>query len=182
MNLSLHSPQDVRPKGVFISYRRDGGSYVARIIEGFLDGRGYEVFLDVDDLGGGHFDEMLLREIEKKDAFILICSPGCFDRCIDPQDWVRRELEHALENRKKIIPVTLTGFHWPDADELPESIREIQRHNAFEFTHTYWKLAQERLVSLIETWRSGPGDAPAPAERAQGAKEASKNDEKKSGQ
>lgn len=109
MSQSTVASSTIAIKGVFISYRRDGGSEVARIIADYLESSGYEVFLDVDSLGGGHFDEMILREIDKNDTFILICSPECFARCHDPEDWVRRELERALEKRKKIIPVTLGG-------------------------------------------------------------------------
>ena len=142
-------------KGIFISYRRDGGSDVSRIVADYLESSGYDVFLDVDSLGGGHFDEMILREIDKKDTFILICSPGCFDRCNDPQDWVRRELERALERGKKIIPITLIGFKWPAVNDLPESIQDIRRHNCFEYNHAYWKLTRDRIISLIESWSSG---------------------------
>ena len=134
---------------VFISYRRGGGAEIARLIEGFLDTHGLSVFLDVDSLGGGHFDEQILRQIKERDVFILICSPGCFDRCSDPGDWVRRELEHGISLDKRIVPVTIAGFSWPRSEDLPESIRAITRQNAFEYTHNHWKRTRDSLLKMI---------------------------------
>lgn len=134
---------------VFISYRRGGGAEIARLIEGFLDTHGLSVFLDVDSLGGGHFDEQILRQIKERDVFILICSPGCFDRCSDPGDWVRRELEHGISLDKRIVPVTIEGFSWPRPEDLPESIRAITRQNAFEYTHLHWKQTRGSLLKMI---------------------------------
>jgi len=152
---------------VFISYRRGGGAEIARLIEAFLDAQGLDVFLDVDSLGGGHFDEQILREIEARDVFILICSPGCFDRCVDRDDWVRRELEHAISLEKRIVPVVTWGFNWPRPEELPESIRAVTRHNAFEYSHTHWKRTRGKLLDLIvadarRTTEASPADESIP--------------------
>ena len=103
----------------------------------------------MDSLGGGHFDEQILRQIERRDVFILICNPGCFDRCESPDDWVRRELEHAIVLGKRIVPVVLWGFDWPRSEDLPESIRAVTRHNAFEYSHTHWKQTRGRFLQLI---------------------------------
>ena len=45
---------------VFISYRREGGAETARLLRYELLARGWDVFLDVEDLKGGTFDERLL--------------------------------------------------------------------------------------------------------------------------
>jgi hypothetical protein len=140
--------------GVFISYRRGTGSEVARTITEFLEGRGFDVFLDVDSLGAGHFDEQLLREIESRRNFVLICSPGCLDRCMHEGDWVRRELEYAIQTGRHIVPVTMPQFVWPAGEAMPRAVTELQRHNAFEYSHSHWKLIKPRIVEMLRVKRT----------------------------
>jgi hypothetical protein len=71
---------------VFISYRRDSGSETAQLIKHKLDAKGKRVFLDVANLGTGHFDSAPLDRIAEADNFILILSQGYLDRCTDPND------------------------------------------------------------------------------------------------
>jgi sulfatase modifying factor 1 len=139
--------------GVFISYRRGTGSEVARTITEFLEGQGFDVFLDVDSLGAGHFDEQLLREIESRGTFVLICSPGCLDRCVHEGDWVRRELEYAIQTGRHIVPMTMPQFVWPTGEAMPRAVTELQRHNAFEYSHSHWKLIKPKLVEMLQAKR-----------------------------
>ncbi|MDI9404972.1 MAG: toll/interleukin-1 receptor domain-containing protein, partial [Limnohabitans sp.] len=137
-------------KGVFISYRRGTGSEVARVLAEFLEGQGFDVFLDVDSLGAGHFDEQLLGQIEARRSFVLVCSPGCLDRCASEGDWVRREVAHALATKRHVVPVTLPQFTWPTAGSLPAELAELQRHNAFEYSHMHWRLIKPRLAEMLQ--------------------------------
>jgi len=137
-------------KSVFISYRRESGSEVARVLQEFLEGQGFVVFLDVDSLGAGHFDEQLLDQISTHRNFLLVCSPGCLDRCIDHGDWVRREIAHALKTKRHVVPVTLPQFVWPDMATLPGEIAELQRHNAFEYSHSHWRSTKLRLLAMLD--------------------------------
>lgn len=143
-------------KSVFISYRREGGAEVARIIENFLHDRGFDVFLDVDSLGGGHFDEMILSHIKKRDNFILICNSGCFERFSEPSDWVRREVECAIENQKHIVPVLLEKFDWSETTDFSGTLSQLRRHNSFSYSHIYWKDVRERLINMLSYSRTAP--------------------------
>jgi formylglycine-generating enzyme required for sulfatase activity len=159
--------------GVFISYRRDTGSEVARLIQEYLEGQGFDVFLDVDGLGAGHFDEQLLREIESRRNFVLICSPGCLERCVHERDWVRRELEHAIQTDRHIVPVEIPPFAWPEDAAMPPAVAELKRHNSFEYNHSHWRTIKPTLVKRLRVKRAGaavtsevapaPKVAPAPA-------------------
>jgi formylglycine-generating enzyme required for sulfatase activity len=151
--------------GVFISYRRGMGSEVARILQEFLEGQGFDVFLDVDSLGAGHFDEQLLEQIESRRNFVLVCSPGSLDRCANEGDWVRREIAHALKTQRHIVPVTLPQFTWPSGGTLAQEIADLQRHNAFEYSHMHWRLIKPRLVEMLRAGgRKKPAAQPAPSE------------------
>ena len=114
---------------IFISYRREGGLEMADAINQRLINAGYAVFLDMEQLKACKFNEKLLRVISDCQDFLLILPPGALDRCSNPEDWVRREVECALQNKKNIIPFMLRGFEWPDIEKLPESLRELPNYN-----------------------------------------------------
>src|SRR5262249_28921742 len=71
----------------YVSYRRAGGSHAALAIRSQLQTRGVSVFLDVEGLQAGTFDDQLLRRIEEAPCFLLILSPGSLDRCHQEGDW-----------------------------------------------------------------------------------------------
>ena len=81
---------------VFISYRRSGGEYTAKILRDRLEDMGYRVFFDVESLRSGYFNTKLYSVIDECRDFLLILSPGALDRCANPDDWVRLEVERAL--------------------------------------------------------------------------------------
>jgi len=124
---------------VFISYRRDQGSEVARIVQTEMGRRGISCFLDVENLGAEHFGNRLLNEIEAAPNFILILSPGSLDRCTHPEDWLRKEVAHALKTKRNIIPLVLNNFQFPDSDTLPDNMKGVERHNGVSYSHNiFW--------------------------------------------
>ena len=136
---------------IFISYRRENGHLMARLFYHRLIADGYKVFMDVEDLGPGTFDERLYHEIEQCTDFILILPPNALDRCQNPKDWVRMEIEHALNYDKNIIPILMQGFEYPN--NLPESIQRVAKYNGLEapppryYDALYSKLKEEFLIS-----------------------------------
>jgi hypothetical protein len=137
----------------FISYRRDHGSTLARLLKEALERGGVEAFLDVDDLGSGHFDRKLLREIESRENFVLVCTPGCLERCRDEGDFLRLEIAHAIQLHRNIVPVVAEGFAWPAAEMLPEPIRELQRHNDIAYSHRHWDSTKQELARQMRRER-----------------------------
>ena len=115
---------------IFISYRRDGGESTAKILRDKLSELGYQVFFDVESLRSGDFNTRLYTVIEECQDFLLVLSPGALDRCRNEDDWVRLEIEHALETGKNVIPVMLRGFSFPQV--LPESIDALRYKNGVE--------------------------------------------------
>ena len=115
---------------VFISYRRDGGEGFAQIFSEKLAQNRFRVFYDIEAIGVGLFDEKILTEIEESDVFVLILSRGALDRCINEEDWVRREIAHALKLNKPIIPLFFRGFEFPDS--LPAEIEKLPYYNGID--------------------------------------------------
>ena len=59
-------------QGIFISYRRDTGSTMARMIFDRLRlEKKYQCFLDVEKLSVGNFRENIHSEMQKCDIFLL---------------------------------------------------------------------------------------------------------------
>lgn len=105
---------------VFISYRREGGlDFSSRLYEK-LTSNGYTTFFDLEGIKAGRFDSQIYKKIERSDNFVLILSPHCLDRCKKEDDWVRLEIEKALELNKNIILILMQGFEFPDS--LPNSL------------------------------------------------------------
>jgi hypothetical protein len=92
---------------IFISYRRDGGDITAGRIADRLKQLGYSVFLDVESLRSGNFNEQLNSLIEKCKDFIVILPENALDRCVNEDDWLRLEVQHAIKHKKNIIPIML---------------------------------------------------------------------------
>ncbi|MBI5767986.1 MAG: TIR domain-containing protein [Verrucomicrobia bacterium] len=138
-------------KLVFISYRRDGGARLSRVVQMELERRGYPCFLDVDDLGLEHFDERLLREIEKAPNFVLLLAPGSLDRCRRKDDWLRREIAHAFKHHRNVVPLLADGFRFPLEEQLPEDLRDLPRLNGVTYSHEYFAAAFDKLESFLRT-------------------------------
>jgi hypothetical protein len=153
-------------RSVFLSYRRDSGAEIARLLQTFLEQRGFRVFLDVDQLGAGHFDKQLLNEIHDCDYFLLVCARGCLDRCSSEDDWIRREIAQAILCRRQIIPIFLPGFSWPARSSLPLEIADIVEYNAFHYSHAHWRQASQHLLRLLSDSNAQGGGAVMPKPQA----------------
>lgn len=156
-----HSTQDVRhilpaeQRGVFLSYRRQQDETTARLIKQELSARGFDVFLDVDDLGPSpRFDERLLEEVGSRHGFVLLLSPGSLDRCADEQDWLRREIAHALDTGRRVVPVLRGGIDL-SACPLPAALAPLPLHNAVIYSSTHHAAVMQLLVGFLCAPRSG---------------------------
>ena len=138
-----------RKYDIFISYRRDGGSIPAKWIADSLKERGYSLFLDIESLRSGPFNEKLFSFIEKANDFILIVPPKGLDRCGDQEDWVRKEIEHAKKHNKNIIPIMLNDFQLPAREELPESLQFLIDLNWLAPSVEYYDAFVDRLESFL---------------------------------
>ena len=144
-----------RQYDIFISYRRDGGFATANHLYDLLSQDGYAVSFDLDTLREGDFDTTLLERIERCTDFVLIVDEHTFDRTVDPNfnpanDWLRRELAHALRQHKNVIPIRLTGFDgFPD--NLPPDIAAVATKNGPEYNKYYFDEFYKRLKTFLHS-------------------------------
>lgn len=134
---------------IFISYRRDGGEYTAKILHDKLTELGYNVFFDVESLRSGQFNTKLFDVIDECKDFISILSPNSLDRCINEDDWVRLEIAHAMRKEKNVVPVLLRGFQFPE--QLPKDIEEIRYRSGIEASTEFFDAFAKRLVEFLQT-------------------------------
>jgi hypothetical protein len=144
---------------VFLSHRRDGiGKHFARSLELSVTPKGYDVFLDVETIEAGKWETQILAEVGKRAHFVLILTPGCFDRCSDPKDWVRREFERALETGRNIV---LISEQTTDLTELRKNSPEVM-HKAFDYqSHRIHDTSFDKDIEILLEKYIHPSKAPA---------------------
>ena len=130
---------------IFISYRRDGGAQYARILQLALQQRGYRVFLDYDELTDGIFSDHIKNALEITPVFMLILSKNALARCVNDNDWLRKEILLAQNGNKQIIPVNPDGiFDMNIPDALPDEIKRIAK----EYQHSEIRFGQHLTATV----------------------------------
>ena len=154
------APMETDMYDIFISYRREGGYVMARLLYDRFKQMGLHPFFDLEELKSGKFDTKLYENIEESSNFVLVLPPRSLDRCSEEGDWFRLEIEHAIKLKKNIIPVMMTGFTWPDS--LPESLSSLSSYNGVQMNNEYFDACIARLnTMLIEVRLDTESDAPA---------------------
>lgn len=123
---------------VFLNYRRseDGGFtqalYLTLERELSID----SVFMDIEgQIGpGDDFVSKIEEQVRRCSVLLAIIGPRWLEallaRAANPDDFVKLEIQTALDQGKKVIPVLVGGASMPAASALPESIRALARRNA----------------------------------------------------
>ena len=135
---------------IFVSYRRaDAAGTAGRLFDRLAEHFGAaQVFRDVEDIEAGDPFERVIRDaLGSAGAVLVVIGPRWLDarrsdgirRIDDPRDYVRREIEVALASDAVVIPVLVENAVLPEAERLPESIRELIRRNALELSHQRWE-------------------------------------------
>jgi SOS-response transcriptional repressor LexA len=96
-------------KTVFISYRHDNVPWALAIYQN-LTMHGYDVFFDYQSIDSGNFEKVILENIKARAHFLVILTPSAVERCKEPEDWLRREIEMAIDEKRNIVPLMLEGF------------------------------------------------------------------------
>lgn len=129
-------PQPVAPRepAIFITYRRDDSIDVTgRIYDRLCEYFGKEnVFKDVDSIPlGVDFRQYLSEAVGKCDVLLTIigrqwlAEDGGQRRLDDARDFVRIEIEAALERKIPVVPVLVQGSSVPKMENLPEKLKTL---------------------------------------------------------
>lgn len=155
----LHSPLPCagsKPSGdtpdVFISYRRSSGSQLASLLKVHLQLHGFSVFIDVEKLEAGKFEDKLIQSVMAARNFVLVLSAGALDKCMqdhDCKDWVHKEIVTALSCGKNIVPI-IDGFEWPEPQTLPEDMQAVLTFNGIKWSHEYQEATIEKIIRFLQ--------------------------------
>src|ERR1700753_2355815 len=126
---------------IFISYRRDDDAGTTGRLSDELKKTfdADQLFLDVDNIEPGlDFVEVIEDRISKSDVLLAIigehwidaCDKGGKRRLDSPRDPVRLEIEAAINQKKRVIPVLIGETRMPEAEVLPKSMCALAGRNA----------------------------------------------------
>ena len=134
-------------KTVFLSYRRTNIPWALAIFQN-LTQYGFDVFFDFNGIASGDFERVILGNIISRAHFLILLTPSALERCHDPEDWLRREIETALASQRNIVPLMLEGFDFGTpgiANQLQSTLAELQKYNGLRIPPDYFEAGMERL-------------------------------------
>jgi tetratricopeptide (TPR) repeat protein len=133
-------------KTVFISYRRTN-IYMARAVYGNLRANGYDAFLDYQSLDSGDFSQSLLNQIAARAHFVVILTPSALERCTNPDDWMRKEIEYAIQQKRNVIPLMFEGFDFNAINHylVSDWLKMLPSYNGLRIPEDFFEEAMDRL-------------------------------------
>lgn len=75
---------------------------------------------------------MIVNNIKARAHFVVILIPSALECCDDPNDWLRREIETALDEKRNIVPVLLEGCSFGDesiSKHLTGKLANLKNYN-----------------------------------------------------
>lgn len=162
------SPVTHDPGGIFISYRReDTAANAGRIYDHLSDRFGEDhVFMDVDSIAIGlDFTKAVVEAVSACSLLLVLVGKDWLSsadnngrrRIDNPDDWVRVEIETALQRDIPVVPVLVDEAELPYAEDLPASLRPFVRRQAFRLSHAGFRA---EIASLIEAVAKVLGTGP----------------------
>ena len=166
--------------GVFISYRREetaaqAGRLYDRLSDRFGEDR---VFMDIDSIAIGlDFTKAIREAVSGCDILLALIGrnwPASADstgrrRIDDPDDFVRVEIETALQRDIRVVPVLVDGAVLPQAEDLPSSLRPLIRRQAFVLSNAGFRSEVARLLAAVDQVLEPKPGRPARAPRTPAA-------------
>jgi hypothetical protein len=146
---------------IFVSYRReDSPGYAGRLYDRLHQEFGRDsVFIDVDTLQpGDDFVDAINDTLGQCDIVLAVIGPRWLaaedeehkPRLEDDLDFVRLEIQTALDRKIRVIPVLVERAKMPRTEELPTQLKGLARRQAIELSDTRWTYDVGRLVENLQ--------------------------------
>lgn len=145
---------------IFISYRRSNVFETDQLYHHLLTRfDSSSIFIDRSDIAPGEaFPDRIQTAASQASVMLLIIGPQWISEQ-DPvtlrrrlelkDDWVRREIETAIEHRVAIIPVLVSGTAMPTAAQWPAGLEGIGHLQAASLSNDAFYRDAVDLVSLV---------------------------------
>jgi TIR domain len=146
---------------IFLSYRREEADFPAGWLHDRLAahfGRD-QVFRDVDDIPlGANFPEVIAKAVASCDVLLALIGSQWVTitdeegkrRLDDPNDFVRLEIEAALQRGVLVIPILVRGAKMPPARHLPASLAELVHRHALELSPDNFDFDTGKLLKVLD--------------------------------
>ena len=134
-------------KTVFISYRRTNMPWALAIYQ-HLASQGYDVFFDYNSIKSGDFEQIITQNVKGRAHFLILLTPSALERCNEPGDWLRREIELAIDEKRNIVPLFFEGFSFSTpsvSNYLTGKLELLKRYNGMTVPAEYFDAAMVKL-------------------------------------
>jgi TIR domain len=142
---------------IFLCYRRDdAGAYAGRIQDQLVQDLGSDtLFMDVDAIPlGVNFVRVLHDEVAKCDVLLAVIGRNWLDardehgnrRLENSNDFVRIEIEAALQRNIPVVPILVDGARIPEAGQLPKELAELSFRNGIDVRLASFHSDVSRLI------------------------------------
>ena len=153
--------QETTPKRIFISYRRsDSSGHAGRLYDYLKNYFGEErIFFDVDAIKPGtNFEQRINSELDNSETVLVLIGNQWLDskdkegnrRLENPHDYVRFEVESALNKNITVIPILLQDTQMPAPTVLPQTMYDLSRRNAVRLNDDHWTSDCNFLAGIIK--------------------------------
>jgi hypothetical protein len=148
-------------QGIFLSYRREDSAPHASSLQLQLSQRlpGAQVFMDLDSIEPGlDFAEIIEQAVGSCAVLVALIGRQWAtltdeqgDRRLDnPDDFVRFEVQAALQRKVRVIPVLVDGAKPLRRQDLPAELHKLSQLNAHTLSYARYKYDTDQLVELIQ--------------------------------
>lgn len=144
---------------IVISYRRDDSKWIAdRVFDRFEShyGKG-NVFMDIDSIPFGlDFREHIRETLDRCDVMVALVGPNWIgrdqtgDHILNETDWVRIEIETALNKKIPLIPLLIDGSRMPKPEELPGVLRNFVFRQSAAIDRDNFRAQMDKLIASID--------------------------------
>lgn len=115
----------------------------------YLTACGYDVFFDYISIPSGDFEKVIIENIKGRAHFVVILTPSALERCGEPGDWLRREIETAIDEKRNIVPLLVESFDFGspgNVNALTGKLGSIQRYQGLRIPADFFFEAMDRLT------------------------------------
>jgi hypothetical protein len=148
-------------RGIFLSYRREDAAPYARLLQFQLRERipDAPVFMDLDSIEPGlDFAEVIREAVDSCTVLVALIGRQWATladeegrrRLDNPDDYVRFEVQAALERGVRVIPVLVDGARPLRQQQLPAELHKLARLNTLELSYGRYEYDADRLVNLLQ--------------------------------
>ena len=143
---------------IFISYRReDDPGNAGRLSDQLKQAFGSEqLFFDVDSIElGRNFLAVIDREMTQSAVLLVVVGTRWLHALkrrttqSNTIDYVRREIELAIEQDRRIIPVLVDGAAMPREEQLPSGIQSLAYQQSFRINHDRFTSDVQLLIQSL---------------------------------